>query len=573
MTIDNRFTKLLGRALPSRFARRFARDEDGALIILSLQILIIMLICTGIAIDFVRQEERRTLIQATIDRAALAAADLGQLLDPKEVVLDYLDKAGLGYLDVDPKVEQGEYDEYRRISIELKDEMPTIFGPLVGVNSLTSNGVAKAEESIGGVEISLVLDISGSMNDPVGTGTRMDKLHDAAGYFVERMFEQVQPPGAPPGRLSISIVPYNQQVQLGTKLASVYKLSTDHTQNTCGDVQTLGFSALSITPSAGLQRTMYGDSFNYSGQDELGQGYWNTPQYTNIKSCAGYSYADIMAWGNDEGKLTTKIKSLQASGDTAIDIGARWGLALLDPSAQPALEALKDATLVDASLLGRPLDYNQAGLPAEQRAMKVMVLMTDGMNTRSYSTKSEYRSGNSPLFSTYTNSYLPSRSYYGGWDSSYRYLYYYAPGRSSPYYRFYDGNWYKSSEIYGTLRRFTWDTIWSKGYTLNWVTSNFMYPAERQLSWVNEEDVFDKYAIQSEFGEKDTNLHSICELAKDDTRKVVIFTVAVDAPPEGSSVLEDCSSGEAYAHDVSSSDLTNAFAQIASAINALRLTN
>lgn len=62
MTIDNRFTKLLGRALPSRFARRFARDEDGALIILSLQILIIMLICTGIAIDFVRQEERRTLI-------------------------------------------------------------------------------------------------------------------------------------------------------------------------------------------------------------------------------------------------------------------------------------------------------------------------------------------------------------------------------------------------------------------------------------------------------------------------------------------------------------------------------
>ena len=54
---------------------RFARDEEGSLIILSLQIFLIMMITTGIAIDIVRQEERRTLIQATLDRAMLAAAD------------------------------------------------------------------------------------------------------------------------------------------------------------------------------------------------------------------------------------------------------------------------------------------------------------------------------------------------------------------------------------------------------------------------------------------------------------------------------------------------------------------
>lgn len=84
-----------GMRTPGRF-RWFVQDETGAVFIFGLQIFLILLVVSGLAIDFVRQEERRTVIQNTLDRAALAAASLDQTLDPKAVVKDYLDKAGLG---------------------------------------------------------------------------------------------------------------------------------------------------------------------------------------------------------------------------------------------------------------------------------------------------------------------------------------------------------------------------------------------------------------------------------------------------------------------------------------------
>ena len=57
------------------------------------------------------------------------------------------------------------------------------------------------------------------------------------------------------------------------------------------------------------------------------------------------------------------------------------------------------------------------------------------------------------------------------------------------------------------------------------------------------------------------------------SRGIVVFTVAVNAPTAGQQILTKCATADSYAYNVTASGLTDAFASIASSINALRLTN
>lgn len=561
----------------SRTARRlarFLRDEDGALIPLALQIFLVMMICTGISIDFVRQEERRTKIQNTLDRAALAAASLSQELDATQVVKDYLKKAGLEYLNATPHAEQGDLNAWRRVSITATDNMHTIFGSLINIDSLQASAASTAREEIGNVEISLVLDISGSMDfniyhdgDSGYSGiypTRMDKLRPAALAFVDKMFKTVQPESAPAGRLSISIVPYNQQVTLGPRTSVGFNLSTDHTRNTCADIETLSDGDFAISSSRALQRTMFGDSFDY-----WGQGFWSPPTRTNNANCPNADTAAVLAFANDQTTINTAINALTPGGDTAIDVGARWGLALLDPAARDALNAMNSAGYVSNVLLGRPFDYSDGTQTSNKSSMKVLVLMTDGQNTRSYSTKPAYRTGASGFVSTYSATAFADSSTNSTWWNN---LYYYVPGRSQPYYKLSTGYWYSSP---GTNRYpISWETVWSKGYTLQYVINTFLYNSLRAANGsANKTSIYNDMAVQSEFSQKDSALLKLCDVAKDRTHGIYVFTVAVNAPTEGKAILSQCATSAGYAYDVNAEDLTDAFTSIASAINALRLTN
>jgi Flp pilus assembly protein TadG len=542
--------------------RRFAGDEEGSLIILSLQIFLIMMIATGVAIDIVRQEERRTLIQATLDRAMLAAADLNQSLDPKEVVKDYFAKSGLSHIVVNPVVKEGDYKEWRSVEANVTDTMPTMFGPLVGITKLYSPAQSRATESIGNVEISLVLDISGSMGDPVtkddGTrSTRIALLRDAAKDFVDTMFDTVQPPEATPGKLSMSVVPYNQQVVLGNDLASLYNLSTDHTSRTCVDLHTLSFNDLGISPTAELQRTMYGDSFDFSGNG------WSVSKTKNIDNCDEDVDAEVLAFANNRTKIKTKISALEDGGDTAIDFGAKWGLALLDPDARKILDKMITKGWADSDLEGRPFDYPKANpSDTDVDSMKVLVLMTDGQNTRSYSTKSQYRKGNSGLVSSKSATAIGS-------SSDDEKLYYYDPSRSKPYYSFDSRSWKYASQVPSKLYDIKYETLFgSKNFTLQHVIWEYLGEPNN-----NRTSLYAQMAHQSEFGDKDTDLETICTKAKDSDHKVFIFTIAVDAPSAGEAILKKCATSPSYYFPVKSADMATAFATIASSINALRLTN
>ncbi|MGO4851440.1 TadE/TadG family type IV pilus assembly protein [Phaeovulum sp. W22_SRMD_FR3] len=561
---------LLSAAGPSAPDRRdFRRAEDGGLLILSLFLMVTMLLITGMAIDFARQEERRVAMQSTLDRASLAAADLSQNLDPKAVVDDYLTKAGMAGLTYTTDVKKGNYSEWRSVEVKATDKMQTTFlDQAFNIKTLNTPAQSKAIESIGNVEISMVLDISGSMNDTVSGGTRISKLQAAANKFVTKMFTMVQPPNSKPGKLAISVVPYNQQVTLGTTLGGEFALSTDHTKNTCADFTSADFSAMAIYNTTPLQRTMYGNSFDYKGQYALGQGTWSVQSSpSNILNCPNDGFASVLAFESTQSTITTKINNLVAGGDTAIDVGAKWGLALLDPAAQGVVTSLIGKLKISGDLAGRPFAYD------DKDTMKVMVLMTDGQNTRSYSTKPAYRTGFSGLIT----------------DKSDNKMYYYDPNKSGSY------KWYNLSSSGGwqtepcyckttsSYNRYTGKTTYTTTtygktewqYEDLWASYSLQYVIETWLGkpYNNATALYNTMAVQSEFTDKDGNLEAICDLAKDKTRGVLIFTIAVDAPTAGANVLKDCATSEGTYYNVDSSQLDQAFSEIAANINSLRLTN
>lgn len=528
--------------------RRFQRQEDGSLIIFGLFAFVMMLLLAGISLDLMRFEERRTRLQATIDRAALAAADRQQTLPPKEVVKDYFRKAGLKPpADSDIIVTEGQFGEYRKVQVKTSEQMPTWFMTLVGVDELSTPAASVAEESIGQIEISLILDISGSM----GSNQRLVNLKPAAKKFVDLMFD-----GTEAGKVSISIVPYSTQVSLSDELASYFNISSEHSYSNCIEFNAADFDTTSM-------------EFGFDSWDRLYQrnGHfdpWYNSRPPNLLNCRTSSAAEILPFSGDRNALKTHIDGLSAGGNTSIDIGMKWGTALLDPSLQGVVDGLIANGSAPAAFSDRPYPY--ATSTTEGESVKVIVLMTDGQNTTEYKLNSPFNSGPSQLF---TNTWYLANS-----PTSKNQYSYYDPNRSgsNKYYSFATGSW--RSKPYGDLTgdkgdpvQMTWPEVWND-MSIRYFADNIVYSATGSSS---QRNYYRNAPYDGYWSTKDAMVTKMCDLAK--SKDVLIYTISFEAPTDGQQLLENCATAKSHHFAVTGSQgISDAFFNIATSINKLRLT-
>lgn len=191
---------------------RFLGEEDGNVTIFSVLMLVLILTITGASVDIMRLEATRVQMQATMDRAVLAAADLDQMQDPSDVVTDYVAKAGLGpYLG---NVSITDDANERLVDASAATQMDTLFLHMAGFDMLEAAARSVAEESISNVEISLVLDISGSMR----FNSRMDRLRPAAKNFLEKVMVSNDQ-----GVTTLNLVPFSGHVNPGGELFDYFR--------------------------------------------------------------------------------------------------------------------------------------------------------------------------------------------------------------------------------------------------------------------------------------------------------------------------------------------------------------
>jgi len=519
--------------------RAFRSDDSGVMAYPTVAFFLAMLAVGGIGVDLMRMERDRTVLQYTLDRAVLAAADLDQTQPPAVVVQDYLNKAGLGEYYQEPIVESGL--GYKRVQATIDATFEAHLLRFSNGNDLPVFATSKAEESIDGLEISLVLDVSGSMN----SNSRLSNLKLAAKDFIDTMVANTTD-----GKMSISVVPYATQVSLPDDLIDQYTTVGENPYSNCINFEAAEYNSASLSTLDTLERSMHFTPWGYSNRDM--RTYYSSPRLINSPVCDERASREILPLQKDATTLKNFIQNLSAGGNTSIDVGMKWGTALLDPSARPAISAI--STGIGASVPGdfsdRPAEYSDSD------TIKIIVLMTDGQNTSQYYVDDDHRDGPSGVwYNSHYKSYSTYDSRYGG-----RYFFHY------------NNNWYNEpygngSGQSGTAVELNYAELFART-SLKYIYRYIFY------EWMNFYDARDEwyYGIYSSHGNstKNARTRSVCEAAK--AKGIVVYTIGFEAPSNGVAVLRDCASSDAHYFDVDGLEIKDAFASIATSIRQLRLT-
>lgn len=514
----------------------FKREERGNVTLFSLFLFIMMVGITGVSLDYSRAERDRTVMQNTLDRAVLAAADLDQERPAADVVADYFEMAGLSSTLKSVNVDEGL--NYKSISVEAevsttapyldmmtrwmqtnrnlgeargmdpddpnrvnKDNNYNEYATRIAQQTVTADGVeiqlerqrdaadelaqyradttktittsvaGAAEERVSNVEISMVLDVSGSM----GSNNRMTRLKTAAKEFIDTVLQDDTE-----DLVSVNIVPYDEHVSLGSGFYNTLRdeLSVVHRHNYshCIEFEDSEFGQTAINWNATYDQMQH------------------TRLWSNWGFQCSTSYHDrIQVLSQDNTELKDQIDDLQASGNTHIFLGMKWAAALLEPSFNVVVDDLIADGLADPAFDDRPAAFDDV------ETIKTIVLMTDGVNTSSYRVQD------------------------------------WAYSRSSHY------------------------VHWN-----NWGIRNYLNAYVN--SWQHNQYYYTKY--WGSFG--DTLLSNICTAAKTDG--IVIWSIGFEVDDHGADVMRACASSPSHFFRVEGIEISDAFDAIARQINQLRLT-
>ncbi len=545
---------------PVNRMRHFGRDEKGNISIFSLTLMVAMIGIGGLALDTMRYEQQRVAIQNTLDRCTLMAASLKQRLAPSDVVYDCMDKAGLRgtvkSVGVTDNSSGGSLSN-RTVDATAETDIDTLFPNAIGIRTMNVDARSVATQKLAKIEISLVLDVSTSME-----GTKLTNLKNAAKEFVTTVLNN-----DPDKRISINLVPYSSQVNLGATLRSQYNATYIHgaANVNCFDMPDSVFSSLSLSRTLAMPMTGNVDAFSitYSANTYVfpTDAEWALPRtYTmaltpnmakgDNRACPALAANVVRVGQQNISTLQTAIDGLIAAGATSTNSGLRWGLALLDPGSQSVFSSLISASAVPSNLSGRPLSYT------EPDVMKIIVVMTDGQNSGEDRLNDSYRTGLSPI-------YKASDGYYS--------IYHAAQTSSTKYYIPHTNRW--SAAAYapsgGSAVQQTWPQVWAS-LRMSYVVKQFYTRAFPSDPAYGATTMTNAMRTNLPATTADIQQQAMCDLAKG--QKVIIYSIAFEAPQQGKTALAACASSSAHYFDATGTQISSAFRMIATNITQLKLT-
>lgn len=505
----------------------FARAEDGSILPFSMMVLFLMILIGGLAIDVMRHEEKRVAIQQTLDNSVLAAASLKQELDPTTVVNDYFAKAGMTeYLS---NVEVSNGLNFRTVNAEAHADTQPYFMKMLGVEEFNVNAESGAEERISNVEVSLVLDISGSMN-----GSRINNLRPAAKDFIDTIIANSEP-----NRATISVVPYSAQVNLGPDLMAQFNVDRIQDKTSCVELPDSVFNSIDISRTQSFLHNAHFDPFY--GRDN-GVTETNCSWYSNWTTDALRASNAVLPISANATALKARVDALRVGGNTSIDLGVKWGAMLLSPNSRPVTAGLIGRGAVRPALAARPLDFNP------QETIKVLVVMTDGQNTTEYKLKPEWRTGLSHVWRNSSGALAAFKANRTG---------------DKKYYWLSNSTWYATPPT-GAVQ-LTWQQVFDS-YSTQYVAYHFYQRPTFTTSYATQ-----YYSmIDMVYETKNARLQQVCTAAKN--AGVVVYGIGFEAPTDGRDQVRACASSPAHYYDAQGLQISQVFQSIASQISMLRLT-
>jgi len=395
-------------------------DERGAMTWLMLVLFIGILLLTGVSLDLAKHESERADLQSAMDRGVLACASLRQSSDDCDTIIKtFVNTRSLSNYAANVQTVSNLTLNSRDVAAQAEFDMGTDFMGMVGVPTLDVGASTRAIERKTNVEISLVLDISGTMrwrngnNNPPPGQSRIELLKPAARAFIDKVTENGTNPN-----VTMNIIPYAGNVNPGkemfAKLGGVRYLSEEDAALEMSEgtqIDEGGFyqSENGIKVDVGQWFEVAGQSQTISsclevrasdfpsatptaGDSTLGLP--NAGGYAQVPHFNVWGFSDVenavMDWGwcpideQEDGTGSMAIKYMSSDADALKDyisqmmlhdgtstyIGMKYGLALLNPDESARINSLSS---VGNSYPNRPAAWN------DENTMKIIVLMTDGM--------------------------------------------------------------------------------------------------------------------------------------------------------------------------------------------------
>ncbi|WP_158234159.1 pilus assembly protein TadG-related protein [Oceaniglobus indicus] len=547
-------------------------SEEGSMTILALFLFICMVLVGGIAVDIMIFENNRTRLQNLGDRAALAASDLDQTIPARDIVTSYFEKEGLGASLKDVQVTEGV--NHRSVSVETEQFQKTLFMnfmDLTGVDQLRPHSFSAATELKQDIEISLVLDVSNSMNwasSAPGSTSKLNDLKAAGKRFIDTIYA-----GGNADHVTVSLIPYATHVSAGPVILEELGVTRQHDYSSCLSFTDADFATSEIRAGDVYAHTAHFDQW-YSSEDPT------------LFVCRPEEDQRVRPLLSDPEVIKQHIDNLTANGNTSIEIGLKWGAAFLDPSARNLTRALIDEDEIDAMHDNRPYDWDRGN------TQKYVVVLTDGVNTEQQEIAPAYANGASGVYR---------------WRP--------IPGADFQFYSFRadevgDENrngianevryWHPARTIPaapGIARRsfsagYTAQPFGAPGTTAAQPYDQAIAPVELDYAdlWA-EMSVrhFAYYYVRAESGSnsvynqflrdvwspvngptKDARQLQLCDQLRD--KGATIFTIGFEVTDHSANIMSQCASTPNYFIRVVGDDLEAAFDQIAASITKLRLT-
>lgn len=358
---------------------RFLRNRRGNIAIITALTIIPLLGILGGGIDVVRSTTMSSQLRASIDSAALAAANLSNSADVETVVNEFIDSNLVQRPDFLSTLSVSVTDttalNSKTVTIRADGHIDTFFLGLFGIDTMPVSASSSATQSITNVEIALVLDISSSMR-----GSRIANLKEAAADFIDEMLDEDSTDVT-----SISIVPFGGTVNIGSDLFGDYAVPlVTATVDPSESAYDIGSNVVN-----GDFRFSDGDNcIEYRSADfgdDLLTGlrpqvphFW---KWNNFNPWCPLDNSSIFMNSNNESDLIDHINGMTLSDGTGMDIGAMWGLKALSPNW---------TGYFDGDFADRPAAY-------DDETLKVLVVMTDGGIT------DQFRPEDYSEYNTHTN--------------------------------------------------------------------------------------------------------------------------------------------------------------------------
>ena len=340
MDIGRRETRRLGRL------RGFVRDQRGVTALTFAISAMVLLAAVFAAIDAERFSAARSRLQDALDAAAIAAA-VANTTDP-----DVINQVGGKFLDAQLRGDEsliGIKATFApgdsKIVASATADVDPIFMDLFthqNVHLATRSEVARGQDQT--LELVLVLDTTGSM-----AGKKIDTLKTVAKSLITDLIIKNRA-----GSVKIGIVPFAQYVNMGvaSRNETWADVPADH------------------------------------GSHHFDGCYGSPPYPQNVRdSDAGRRYPGFLdiscssqatSLTTQVGPLESTVSTINASGNTYIPAGLAWGFNMLSPQ----------IPLTDAD------PYDTKG--PNQKPHKVLLLMTDGANTKLMRTANGDHDGDPP---------------------------------------------------------------------------------------------------------------------------------------------------------------------------------